>query len=154
MKQPFLLLLVCLVPGIFACNKTNHKLSSSEAISGTYTAQTYVGIDGNMQYPINGQTLTMQVTPVSADSVQVHISSTPNGFFSPGASSDYNKLYVTPKICTNCQSSTYTIALAPVIDPNSSENTIVFDKYSKAYYVYTPASYTKGEVETIFIRTN
>jgi hypothetical protein len=106
-----------------------------------------------MAYPINGETITVQIDPVSRDSVQVKIISTQNGFYSPGASAIYSKVYVKEINCTSCQfRRSYTLTLAPPTHSGTAENTIWFDPTSNAYYTYIPPGYTKGAVQTVFVK--
>ena len=150
-KFASLLLLAILCLG---CRKSVVELTPAQQVSGAYEAKTYNDVFSPlMTYPINGKTITLQIEPVSRDSALVKVLSTKNGFYSPGDSAIYPKVYVKEINCTSCQyHRTYTLTLAPPISPGTMENTIWFDPNNNAYYTYIPPDYTKGEVQTVFVK--
>src|SRR5689334_22131864 len=149
--KKILLFLLILSSG---CNKSNTILSSSEVLKGTYIAKSYDGFIME-SYPINGKTFSMQIDVVSADTVHVLISSTENGFYSPGDTLINLNAFVYKRNCTNCQyTTTYQISLGTQIFPGTLDNTIWFDAKNNAYYTYIPPNFTKGDVQTIMVKTN
>jgi hypothetical protein len=147
----FLLFLTYVFVG---CEKSVDEPTPAQAVSGTFLAKTWNGVAlGSMAYPINGETITVQIDPVSRDSVQVKIISTQNGFYSPGASAIYSKVYVKEINCTTCQyRRSYTLTLAPPTNAGTAENTISFDPNGNAYYTYIPPGLTNGAVQTVLVK--
>ena len=137
-----------------SCGKSVAELTPAKAVSGSFLSKTWDGIAlGTRAYPINGKTITVQIDPVSRDSVQVKVISTQNDIYSPGDSAIYSKVYVKEINCTSCQyPRSYTLTLAPPTHPGTAENTIWFDPTSNAYYTYIPPGYTKGAVQTVFVK--
>lgn len=67
----------------------------SSQLEGEYQADTFLSRNGTSGvYPIQGQTMTLNLTRASPDSVRVELESTPNGDYSPGESRTYAKLAV------------------------------------------------------------
>ena len=153
MKFKLIVLILILIQ--FCCKKTTNNPASAQIISGRYQANTYNnGGSPNILYPINGQTITLQIDPVSDDSVSVQVNSTINGSYSPGGNAVYPNTAVHETICSNCQyDKTYSISLGSQLNPGTLENTIWFDPNNNAYYTYIPPNYTKGTVQTIFVKT-
>jgi len=143
---------------LLGCNKSAvQPLTAAQAISGSYTAATYQSFGISKAYPINGQTIQIQISPVAADSVMVKVFSTVNGFYSPGTASTYPSVFVKTLNCISCQfSQFYSVCLSAPIDPGTLENTIVLQPAydNKASYYYIPPNYDKGAVETILTRIN
>uniref|UniRef100_UPI002613B398 hypothetical protein n=1 Tax=Hydrotalea sp. TaxID=2881279 RepID=UPI002613B398 len=80
-----LVYLIFLTYGFVSCGKSVEEVTPAQAISGTFLAKTYNDVVSPlMTYPINGKTITLQINPVSRDTVQVKVLSTKNGFYSPG----------------------------------------------------------------------
>lgn len=150
-----LLAAVLLIIGSVSCKKAVEEPTPAEAISGVYEAKTYNGVViPLMTYPINGQTITLRILPVSKDTVRVEVNSTSNGFYSPGAATIYPKVFVKESNCNTCQyTRIYTIALAPPVNQGTSENSIWFDPKNNAYYTFIPPNYTTGAVQTVFVKT-
>jgi hypothetical protein len=146
---------VLLTIGLISCRKNMDEHSAALTISGIYEAKTYQSFGNVITYPINGQTISLQINPVSKDSVRVQINSTFNGFYSPGNAAIYPEVYVEESICSNCQHySIYEISLAPQVHPGTLENTIWVDPDNNAYYTYIPPNDNAGAVQTIFVKTN
>ncbi|HEY4876871.1 MAG TPA: hypothetical protein VIH86_14930 [Puia sp.] len=141
---------------LISCNKTAVISSPAQAISGKYEAKTYNDVfSALVYYPINGQTMSLQIDPISKDSVRVEVNSTVNGFYSPGNSKIYPSVFVVKKVNANEQfDGMFIIALAPSVDPGTLENSIWFDSQNNAYYTFIPPNYTKGAIQTMFVRTN
>ena len=151
-----IIFLIFLTYGFVSCGKSVEELTPAQAVSGTFLAKKYDDIVSPlMTYPINGKTITLQIDPVTRDSVLVKVLSTQNGFYSPGDSAIYSKVYVKEINCTSCQyHRTYTLTLAPPTFPGTADNTIWFDPNNNAYYTYIPPGYTKGGVQTVFVKIN
>jgi hypothetical protein len=150
-----LLIVLVFAFGLLSCKKTSVEASPGQAISGTYEAKTYDSFGQVMNYPLNAQTMSIQITAVSKDSARVEVNSTTNGYYSPGDAAVYPKVMVTETICANCQyCKTYKISFAPPVDPGTLENSIWFDPQYNAYYTYIPPGYTKGAVQTVLVKSN
>jgi hypothetical protein len=151
-----LIFLVFLTYGFVSCGKSAEEVTPAQAVSGNFLAKTFDGVAlPLMAYPINGKTIKLEINPVSRDTVEVKVFSTQNGFYSPGDSAMYSKVYVKEIDCKSCQyHRTYTLALAPPTFPGTADNTIWFDPNNNAYYTYIPSGYTKGAVQTRFVKRN
>jgi hypothetical protein len=154
--KPKVVFLILFTYGFVSCRKSVGELTPAQAVSGTFLAKTYNDIVSPlMTYPINGKTIKLQINPVSTDSVRVQVFSTQNGYYSPGDSTIYSKAFVKSINCLSCQyPRTYTITLAPPTSTGTADNTIWFDLNNNAYYTYIPPGYTKGDVQTVFVKMN
>ncbi len=143
-----------LITTLLSCNKiTIENIPAAQAVSGIFAAKTYQSFGSPIPYPINGQTIQLQIDPVAKDTVRVQVNSTQNGIYSPGEFAVYPKVYVQEKPCTNCGGVIlYTLSLAPPLDAGTLENSIWFDAQRNAYYTYIPPGYNKGAVQTVFVK--
>lgn len=139
---------------LLSCNKiTIENIPAARAVSGVFIAKTYQSFGSPIPYPINGQTIQLQIDPVAKDTVRVQVNSTQNGFYSPGELAVYPKVYVQEKPCSNCAGvKLYTLNLAPPVDAGTLENSIWLDAQRNAYYTYIPPGYNKGAVQTVFVK--
>lgn len=154
MKFKFAIIII-LTYLLIGCNKSVIEPTAAEAISGTYEAKTYQAFDDELTYPINSQTIRIQIDAVSKDTVKVQVNSSINGFYSPGDTAIYPKVFVKETVGSNLQyRKSYQIFLAPPINNGTAENSISFepDYDNKASYIYSPPGYTLGAVETILVR--
>ena len=87
----------------------------AQAIVGAYQAKTFTDTSSPENYPINGQTVNLQIKRVTADTVQVDIQATSNGKYSPGQTLSYAKAVVTSTKHTD-GTITYYVALTPVTE--------------------------------------
>jgi hypothetical protein len=158
----FKLLAAVLLIASFSCQKTADELpvtppTLAEAISGSYTASTHNVFSEITAYPINGQTIKLLISAVSTDKVRVEIHSAPNGVYSPGSVLVYPEVTVKQRegACNTCTPGlpVFQLDMAPPTHAGSLENAIWFDHAGRAYYTYIPPNYTKGAVQTTFLRT-
>jgi hypothetical protein len=139
----------------FSCTKTEDMPTPAEAISGLYKAAAYYDIEAiEIKYPINGQTIELRISPVSADKVRVEVNSTVNGFYSPGAAAVYPEVAVTEITCNQCPyGKAFRLQLTPPVNAGTPANTIWFNPEYKAYYSYIPPNFPRGSVQISFVRT-
>ena len=113
--------IVCMLTGIIYCEQ---KLATvlpgpdpepAKAIEGTYQAKAFNETGEPISYPINGQTLTLQIRAVTADTVQVDIQATANGKYSPGQSLSYSRAAITSQKHSN-GTITYYVNLTAIPD--------------------------------------
>lgn len=108
---------ICLLTGISSCDQKPAMLvpdpEPAKAIEGTYQAKAFNERGEPISYPINGQTLTLQIKSVTADTVQVDIQATPNGKYSPGQSLSYPKAYITSQKLSNGNITYYVTLTTP-----------------------------------------
>jgi hypothetical protein len=154
MKSKYILIILISV-GLISCRKSSEFESPSQAIAGDYEAETYNnGTSPLINYPINGETMRLQIQLISKDSVSVNVSSSVNGFYSPGSSALYPSVFVAKKTDGNGQfAGLFMISLAPPIHAGTLENSIWFDQENNAYYTFVPPNYTKGAVQAIFTKS-
>ncbi len=131
----------------WSCKESSLAPELSSIVSGSYTAQDFRGFTVPETYPINGQTITVQIKGVSQDTVIVNIQATPNDIYSPGKSITYNKAYVIANRGGKGVISSYTIFLDGIVK-GDLENTIMIYTNKTGDYTYTPPGYTKGIVVT------
>lgn len=72
-----------------------------DPIIGTYKANFFEETSSPVYYPINGQTVSLTIKPVSGDTVQVAIQATANGKYSPGKDLSYSKAVVVSNVHTD-----------------------------------------------------
>lgn len=126
--------------GLSAC-KQNSALAPQPAklVEGQYRAE-YINLAGTptlVGYPINGQTLSLQIKSVAADTVQVDIQAPPNGKYSPGQNLSYAKAYVASTGQSNGQT-IYFVQLTNAADA-CGINTLVVQSATEIDYRFVPA---------------
>ena len=115
-------IIIFLTYSLIGCKKSVIEPTAAEAISGTYEAKTYHAFDDELTYPINSQTIRIQIDAVSKDTVRVQVNSSINGFYSPGESAIYPKVFVKETVGSNLQyRKSYQIFLAPPTRANASK---------------------------------
>lgn len=148
---------IILAISLLNCKKTEVEVTPAKQISGIFEAKTYDnGFNSRlMNYPINGQSLKIDIKYVSQDTVSVHLISTVNGFYSPGIDTTFSKVYVVEDMNPNRQQpKIFRLKLAPPVNISTLENSIWFDSNLNAYYSYIPPNYKLGAVQTVFAKTN
>ena len=154
MKRLSILILAII---LLNCKKTEVEVTPAKQISGVYEAKTYDdGFNSKlMNYPINGQSIKLDIKFVSQDTVSVHLISTINGFYSPGIDTTFSKVYVVQDINPiRQQSKIFRLKLSSPVNPLTLENSIWFDSNLNAYYTFIPPKYKLGAVQTILAKTN
>jgi hypothetical protein len=87
---------------ISSCKQSDIKSETAKSVEGIYQAKTYDKFGSTrdlIPYPINGQTLTLDIKYVSTDTVSVQITpsstvSLPDGVYSPSQTLVYAKAYI------------------------------------------------------------
>ncbi|WP_420147032.1 hypothetical protein [Spirosoma sp.] len=128
-----------LLAGFIACKpQTSDPVADpepAEAISGTYQATTFTQGSSPERYPVNGQTVTLQLKRVSATSVQVDVQATANGKYSPGQNLSYPDAAITSQ-----KASDGTITYVVTLDPSTEcgYNTLYVYTQNRMDYNFIP----------------
>ncbi|MPR36026.1 hypothetical protein [Salmonirosea aquatica] len=79
-----------------ACKNKDTNPDPASFLAGEYVSDTYYGGGSSnpVSYPINGESVTMTITKVANDTVQIDIRSTPNDEYSPGQNLTFPKAYI------------------------------------------------------------
>ncbi len=149
-------ILLCLV-GLISCGRssqsgadptpqlpqpTNQPYPQSDGapitpIFGNYTASWYEESSDRTNYPINNQTVSLSISPVAGDTVQVSIQATKNGKFSPGQNLTYTKAVVISRIFTD-GSVTYYVYLTQPTQESCGYNTLYIYSNTTMDYFFVP----------------
>ncbi|NEU69743.1 hypothetical protein [Spirosoma agri] len=120
-KTSFVLGAMYISTGILSCEQKPAAVlpapdpEPAKAIEGTYRAKAFNETGEPIPYPINGQTLTLQIKAVTADTVQVDILATANGKYSPGQTLSYSRAAITSQKQSN-GTITYYVNLTEIPD--------------------------------------
>lgn len=108
-----------------------------EPIMGTYKATSFKEESSPVPYPINGQTVSLAIKPVSGDTVQVMIQATANGKYSPGKDLSYPKAVAVSKIHTD-GTVVYYVYLIPLTTTDCGYNTLYIYPNNTLDYNFIP----------------
>ncbi len=111
----------------------------AKAIEGIYQARTFRENGEPINYPINGQTLSLQIKPLTADTVQVDILATPNGRYSPGQTLSYSKAFVISKKQSDGKI-TYYVYLTTPPDECGYNTLWIYSNKEMDYYFIPPGN--------------
>ena len=135
-----LLFLSLLVFVFYACKNKDATPDPAGFLAGEYVSDDYRGgQSAPIPFPINGQSVTMKITRVAANTVQVDIRAAANGEYSPGRDLTFPKAYIESRPADKGKS-TYNVYFTP---RTSGDLTDALQFYksdnSLADYYYVPA---------------
>ncbi|WP_143011015.1 hypothetical protein [Siphonobacter aquaeclarae] len=134
MKKIIKIFLLFLV--VFSCKKREE----SDIVQGQYLADYWSNSHPYSSYPINGLTISMQVSLVDNSKASVTIDAPRNDQYSPGID---KKVFTVP--VKNRSSGVYELDLNTTA-PDSTESWMTIYPNGTADYVFTPPNYHKGNV--------
>jgi hypothetical protein len=111
-----------------------------DPIFGTYQAKTFEETSSPITYPINGQTVSLTIKPVSGDTVQVAIQSTANGKYSPGKDLIYPKAVVISKIHTDGTAIYYVYLTQPTTTDCGYNTLYIYANHTMDYNFIPPGN--------------
>jgi hypothetical protein len=139
-----LIIFVTLLVTIFACKSDPPTPNLAVEMAGTYIA---VQHEDGTKYPINGQNVTIQVTRQPDNSLNVVVSSTPNGVYSPGVTRTYRNAVVENPSEGGSSNRLWFVD----ISARRLTNSLTFyNGFKEADYVFIPDGWTKGDVSIRF----
>ncbi|GEM_PF-5941184 len=111
-----------------------------ESILGNYTASWYEESSDRTTYPINNQTVSLSITPMSGDTVQVAIQATKNGKYSPGQNLTYSKAVVISSIFTDGRVAYYVYLTQPTTDSCGYDELYIYSNGTMDYFFIPPGN--------------
>ena len=90
-------LIICGLLFCIGCKHTEPTLEPASVLAGTYVSSDFVTFDKKIPFPINGKSITMKITRVAADTVDIRVSAPANELYSPARDTTYRKVYILTK---------------------------------------------------------
>ena len=90
-------LIICGLLFCIGCKHTEPTIEPASVLAGTYVSSDFVTFDKKIPFPINGKSITMKITRVAADTVDIRVSAPANELYSPARDTTYRKVYILTK---------------------------------------------------------
>jgi hypothetical protein len=110
------------------------------SIFGNYTASWYEESSNRTTYPINNQTVSLSISPVAGDTVQVAIQASKNGKFSPGQNLTYAKAFVVSKIFSDGRVTYYVYLTQPTTSSCGYDELYIYSGTTIDYFFVPPGN--------------